>query len=175
MQTSNTSTIHTAHRSLAVEWERHWCSVVGVLTLIFFCFYAKSLFEIAERCNWRIENLYHAVFELATFIAGFLFAIFAYVKTTENRILDAIRQSVYFSRASKYMIIAMTAAAILSILTLPLYVTVPEIKERDFTYWLFCGWAALTIYATSLSVRSMYHFVTILNHSSPKKGTKASH
>jgi hypothetical protein len=63
MQTSNTSIIHTHHRSMAVEWERHWCSIVSAFAFILLWFYAKSLVEMAQRDNWRIENLYHAVFE----------------------------------------------------------------------------------------------------------------
>jgi hypothetical protein len=48
---------------MAVEWERHWCSIVSAFAFILLWFYAKSLVEMAQRDNWRIENLYHAVFE----------------------------------------------------------------------------------------------------------------
>jgi hypothetical protein len=169
MQISNTSTIHTQRKSLAVEWERHWCSALAMITLVFFCAYSKALLEVADKHHWHMDNLYSAIFGLATFIAGFLFAIYTYVKTTENRILDAIRQSIYFGRASRYMIFAMAMATVLSIITIPFFVIVPDIKERDLSYWLFCGWAAFTVYVASLSGRSIYHFITILNNSNPKK------
>jgi hypothetical protein len=169
MQTLNTSAIHTQRKSLAVEWERHWCSAIGIFVLIFSCFYASLLLEAAEKNHWHIDNLYSAIFGLSTFIAGFLFAIYTYVKTTENRTLDAIRQSVYFDRASRYMVFAMAMATVLSLSTIPFFVIVPGIRKMDLSYWLFCGWAGLTVYVAALSVRSLYHFITILNHSNLRK------
>jgi hypothetical protein len=169
MQTSSTSIIPTARRSLAVEWERHWCSAVGLIMFVFFYVYAGHFFEDAERYHWHVDNLYCAIFGLATFAAALLFSVYAYVRTTENKILDAIRQSIYFARASKYIVVAIITTSALSVLTIPLFVTVPEIKSVDLSYLIFCGWAAFTVYAGALSGRSLYHFITILNSSSPKR------
>lgn len=169
MQTSNTSIIRTPNRSLAVEWEKYWCSAVGMAVLVVFGVFAKHWLGIADANHWHLDNLYSAVFGLATFVSGFLFAIYAYVKTTENRILEAIRHSIYFDRASHYMIVAMTMAAILSVVTIPFFVVVPDIKDRHVTYWMFCAWAAFTSYVGCSTIRSVRHFIVILNNSSPRK------
>jgi hypothetical protein len=56
-----------------------------MITLVFFCAYSKALLEVADKHHWHMDNLYSAIFGLATFIAGFLFAIYTYVKNDRKQ------------------------------------------------------------------------------------------
>jgi hypothetical protein len=71
MQILNTSTIHTQNRSLTVEWEKYWCFAAGMVMFVVLGVFAKHWLGIAGTNHWHIDNLYSAVFGLATFVSGF--------------------------------------------------------------------------------------------------------
>jgi hypothetical protein len=169
MPISNTSAVPTARRLLSVEWERHWCSTAGVGTFVVLASFPENIITMTETQHWHFDNLYNSIFGLGIFDAGFLFALYTYTRTTENKILDSIRRSVYFTRASKYMFTAMLVAVCLSILTIPLLVTVPEFSRAHQFYWLFFAWCSFTIYCACLTIRSLRHFIIVLNTADPRR------
>lgn len=166
MNILTTSAKRSAAKVSAVNWERHWPLLVGVLAFLFAYAFAAQMFEIAERHKeaWHIENVYVGVFNFSLAAAAFLFAFYTYICTAEGAILDEIRSSNFFVRAKYFFVKSIAYAGVLSVWTYPYTVTSPHPTDRtSIWYWIVCFWVMFTVDVTSSVIRSLYHFVVILD------------
>lgn len=150
-------------RPTEVQWEEAWPLAAGLAVGLLSLVFGKGAFVFAEAKGWHVDALYNAIFALTAASSAFLFSLYTYAKTADISALKIIRGSKIFSRASRYIINNVTVCFVTSVLTIPFTVIVPTPKVDGLSLLLFAAWSALSVIALCGSVRSVAHFVAILN------------
>lgn len=145
-------------------WEKHWPSFVAVGAFVLAMLYAESFFSHARLSSWKVEALYNSMFNIASAASAFLFAFYTYVRTASGDILVAIRKSIYFKRASSYILRSITFTALFAVVTVPFLIVEPKPESiMDLPYWVVATWCAAACYGLATIARSVYHFIAILD------------
>lgn len=144
-------------------WEKFGPLTLGAIIFVAAYYGAFDVLEAAARNKWHLDALYVSVFNIAAAASAFLFAFYTYVRTSDGAILCEIRRSIFFKRASTYMIRSIVATAILAVASVPFLIVVPQPHDaHHIWYWLICAWSAFSTYVFAAIFRSAYQFIAIM-------------
>lgn len=115
-----------------------WLIGLGVATLIFL-----QRHEIAAQFSskaWKIEAFYAAVFDWSSIQSAFLFSIYAFFLSRSEPFIQAIAKTQPFRELRSYILRALSFTMVLTLFSLPLLVTPPDIAVaavNDVGFMLF--------------------------------------
>jgi hypothetical protein len=109
----------TAVDRLGARWEHIYPGLLGVAGAVAGYLYGPAVLAHMDSRHWDIENLFVAVFTLGTVAAGFGFAIYTFLLTTESGFIGRAKNSIYYRALLTFVLVATILSAVLSIASIP--------------------------------------------------------
>jgi hypothetical protein len=142
-----------------LQWERAYPTVLGVGAGAISLCYAPEILHTIHANNWSVENIYLAIFTIATVASGFTFTTYTFLLTTESGFIGRAKQSIYYRHMLTYVLRATILGGLLAAATVPLLVmkTVPA-SVISVDNLLVAVWWGLTIGTGAAFFRAAYLF-----------------
>lgn len=148
----------------AIFVEKYLPLSVGILTLGAFFWRGHLVVDYAVKQQWVISSLYASVFDVSAIICAFLFSFFVFVKTTNNKILNAFRKRGEYNTLLSHFRRSIGASFLLTLLSIPYMVIVPKSSSyEEVAFYLIGFWVAFSAYTIAASFRSAYQFIGVLD------------
>lgn len=146
------------------HWERFYPLAASVVGLIVGYLYAPGWLHHLHAKDWAVENIFVAVFTIATVLAGFGLAIYTFLLTTESGFIGRAKRSVYYRQMLTYVVIAAALSAILAVVSIPGMV-VKEAPEPYSLHALYIAiWSAMSWWTVAAVYRAGYLFSIFARH-----------
>jgi hypothetical protein len=150
--------MNTLVDKIGVRWEGYYPATFGLVGAIVGCALGPRALHAMEVKQWAIENLFVAVFTLATVTAGFGLAIYTFLLTTESGFIGKAKRSIYYRHLLTYVLIATVLSAGTAILSIPGMV-VKTAPEPHTLHALYVGvWAGLSVWTATALFRAGHLF-----------------
>jgi hypothetical protein len=104
---------------LGVQWERGYPLFSAAAGAAVGYMYGPGWLHHLHEKQWVIENIFVAVFTLATVTAGFGLAIYTFLLTTESGFIGRAKKSIYYRNLLTYVIVATAISAVLAVVSIP--------------------------------------------------------
>ena len=137
---------------ISLQWERVYPLGACALGLVVGYVYTPGWLHHLHEKDWAIENIFVAVFTLATVTAGFGLAIYTFLLTTESGFIGRAKKSIYYRQMLTYVVIAAALSAALALISVPGMV----IKEAPQSHSLHAVYIALWLAASCWTFAALY-------------------
>jgi hypothetical protein len=137
---------------ISLQWERVYPLGACALGLVIGYLYAPGWLHNLHAREWAIENIFVAVFTLATVTAGFGLAIYTFLLTTESGFIGRAKKSIYYRQMLTYVVIAAGLSTVVALISVPgmIIKQAPEPHSLHAVYialWLAAScWTAAAVY-----------------------------
>jgi hypothetical protein len=143
---------------ISLQWERAYPLAACGVGLIVGYLYVPGWLHFLHAKEWAIENIFVAIFTLATVLAGFGLAIYTFLLTTESGFIGRAKRSLYYRQMLTYVVIAAGLSAALAFASIPGMV-VKEAPEPHTLYAIYVAvWSAMGCWAMAAVYRAGYLF-----------------
>ncbi|MHC2712701.1 hypothetical protein ACVIWV_002411 [Bradyrhizobium diazoefficiens] len=150
--------MNTLVDKIGVRWEIHYPAAFGLLGAVLGYVFGPEALHYVHAKDWAMENIFVAVFTLATVTAGFGLAIYTFLLTTETGFIGRTKRSIYYRHLLTYVLIATVLSAITAFLSVPGMV-VKTTPEPHSIHAVYVGvWAGLSVWTASALSRAGYLF-----------------
>lgn len=149
-------------------WNRAWFEryapiFLGALSLLSCWYFRSELSASFEPGKWDSSNLYSAVFNWSSIQSGFLFAIYGFIVTKRDGFVGKIFGGRAFSLFIKFTGRACVGGFVLTITSLPLLVSDPDISQAStVTFYLISLWFSFFVWAFFAFLRVAFSFGLIV-------------
>jgi hypothetical protein len=137
---------------IALQWERVYPLAACAIGLVVGYLYAPAWLDHLHAKDWAIENIFVAIFTLATVTAGFGLAIYTFLLTTESGFIGRAKKSVYYRQMLTYVVIAAGLSSALALISIPGMI----IKEAPQPHSLHAVYIALWLAASCWTAAAVY-------------------
>lgn len=143
---------------IGVRWEGYYPSVLGVIGAVVACIKGPEALQYIHAKEWAVENIFVAIFTLATVTAGFGLTIYTFLLTTELGFIGLAKRSIYYRHLLTYVLIATVLSAVTALLSVPGMV-VKDAPVPHSIHAVYVGvWAGLSIWTTAALFRAGHLF-----------------
>jgi hypothetical protein len=143
---------------IALQWERVYPLVACGVGLVVGYLYAPGWLHHLHAKEWAIENIFVAVFTLATVTAGFGLAIYTFLLTTESGFIGRAKKSIYYRQMLTYVVIAAGLSSGLALTSVPGMI-IKEAPQPHSLHAFYVGvWFALSFWTAAAIYRAGYLF-----------------
>lgn len=104
---------------LGFQWERVYPTIAGLIGFVIAWLYAPGWLNYLHAKEWAIENIFVAIFTLATVTAGFGLAIYTFLLTTDSGFIGKAKKSIYYRQMLTYVILATGISGVLAAVSIP--------------------------------------------------------
>jgi hypothetical protein len=104
---------------ISLHWETRYPVLSALVCALLGYFYAPDALHYVHQKQWAIENIFVAVFTLSTVIAGFGFAVYTFLLTTESGFIGRVKNSIYYRHLLTYVLWATALSAALAVMSIP--------------------------------------------------------
>lgn len=137
--------------------------IVGI-SLFAYLFWGTDFADFVEAKKWEISALYSSVFDLTSIICAFLLSFLIFVKTTNNRVLNAYRDRSEYALLISHFKRSIASSFCVTIVTVPYLIIVPLSSEMWSLEYIFVAlWFGLAAYSLAAAVRSAYEFLAVVD------------
>jgi hypothetical protein len=143
---------------VALQWERVYPPAAGAVGLVIGYLYAPGWLHALHAKEWAIENLFVAVFTLATVTAGFGLAIYTFLLTTESGFIGRAKLSIYYRQMLTYVVTAAALSAVQAALSVPGMVIKEAPHPYTFHALYIAVWLAISFWTAAAVYRAGYLF-----------------
>jgi hypothetical protein len=143
---------------IGVRWESYYPSAIGAIgAVVGYVIGPEALHAIHVR-QWALENLFVAIFTLATVTAGFGLAIYTFLLTTESGFIGKAKRSIYYRHLLTYVLIGTVLSAVTAVISIPGMV-VKEAPEPHSLHAIYIGlWFGISVWTASALFRAGHLF-----------------
>jgi hypothetical protein len=150
--------MNTLVDKIGVRWEGYYPSAFGVIAAVAGGTIGIHAFHYVHVKQWAIENIFVAIFTLATVTAGFGLAIYTFLLTTESGFIGRAKRSIYYRHLLTYVLIATVLSAITAFVSVPGMV-VKEAPEPHSLHAVYVGvWSGLSVWTAAALFRAGHLF-----------------
>jgi hypothetical protein len=150
--------MNTLVDKIGVRWEGYYPVAFGFAAAVAGCAVGPRALHAMEAKQWAIENLFVAIFTLATVTAGFGLAIYTFLLTTESGFIGMAKRSIYYRHLLTYVLIATVLSAITAFASVPGMI-VKEAPEPHSLHAFYVGvWAGLSFWTAAALFRAGHLF-----------------
>ncbi|MGX9431757.1 hypothetical protein [Bradyrhizobium sp. LeoA1S1] len=150
--------MNTLVDKIGVRWEEHYPSVFGIIgALVGFTLGPEALHYVHAK-QWAMENIFVAVFTLATVTAGFGLAIYTFLLTTETGFIGRAKRSIYYRHLLTYVLIATVLSAVAALASVPGMVVKDAPEQYSFHAAYVGVWVGLSIWTAAALFRAGHLF-----------------
>jgi hypothetical protein len=143
---------------ISLQWERLYPLVACALGLAVGYVYAPGWLHHLHEKDWAIENIFVAVFTLATVTAGFGLAIYTFLLTTESGFIGRAKKSIYYRQMLTYVVIAAALSATLALISIPGMI-IKEAPQSHSPHAIYIAlWLAALCWTSAAVYRAGYLF-----------------
>src|ERR1700730_13561914 len=96
--------MNTLVDKIGVRWEGYYPSLLGIVGAVVGYAIGPEALHAAHVKQWAVENIFVAVFTLATVTAGFGLAIYTFLLTTESGFIGRTKRSIYYKNLLYYVL-----------------------------------------------------------------------
>lgn len=140
------------------RWEANYPLVFATVAAVFGYVFGPAALHSMHSKQWVIENVFVATFTLATVTAGFGFAIYTFLLTTETGFIARAKRSIYYKRLLTFVLLATALSAILAFISVPGMV-VKEAPHPHSAHAFYVGmWAGVVGWTSAALFRAGYLF-----------------
>lgn len=143
---------------ISLQWERVYPLVACAAGLVVGYLLVPSWLHHLHAKDWAIENIFVAVFTLATVLAGFGLAIYTFLLTTESGFIGRTKRSIYYRQMLTYVVIAAGLSTTLAFASVPGMVIKQAPEPHTLHAVYVAGWSALLCWAIAAVYRAGYVF-----------------
>jgi hypothetical protein len=143
---------------MALQWERVYPLTAFGVGLAIGYFYVPGWLNALHARDWAIENIFVAIFTLATVIAGFGLTIYTFLLTTESGFIGRAKKSIYYRQMLTYVVIAAALSTVLAFASIPGMI-IKEAPQPHSIYAAYVAiWLAITLWTVAAVYRAGYLF-----------------
>ena len=120
--------------------------------------YAPGWIHSLHAKQWAIENIFVAVFTLATVTAGFGLAIYTFLLTTESGFIGRAKKSMYYRQMLTYVVIAAGLSTVVALISVPGMIINQPPEPHSLHAVYIAIWLAASCWTTAAVYRAGYLF-----------------
>lgn len=151
-------------RRCAGKWEHAFPWAIGSGCAIAWLAGGHNVVSHAAESGWNLENIYGALFDLATVFTGFLSAFYGIVQSGDGKYISRIRDTLNFHTFIRFLRSAIICGATFSIFCIPFLIVEPLPKEPlSWEQFPLAVWAGFAGYSFSAFWRVARSFFILLD------------
>lgn len=141
-----------------VKWEAYYPLTFGIVGGLLAYVIGPHTMQAIESRQWEIENLFVAVFTLGTVTAGFGFAIYTFLLTTDSGFIGIAKRSIYYRHILTYVLRGTFLSTVTAVLSIPgmLVKCAPEVGS--FHAFYVAVWSGVSIWTGAALFRAGHLF-----------------
>lgn len=144
-------------KNAAHRWEKWHPPALAAATTTALWLWGFPLAQQAVERQWKVDELYTAVFNIAGIYTAFLFTFYSFIATTDRGFIGRSKDSRYYRQTVNYTISALVLGGALCVLTLPILVIEPDLRSHAGRV-VASSWVGLSVWASAAFVRAAYLF-----------------
>jgi hypothetical protein len=138
----------------SLRWEAYYPAVVGGGGAMLGYIYGPEVLHFMHTKDWAIENIFVAIFTLATVTAGFGLAIYTFLLTTESGFIGRAKRSVYYRHLLTYVLTATVFSAVAAVVSIPGMVVKDAPAAHSLHAIYVALWCGIDFWTISTLVRA---------------------
>jgi hypothetical protein len=143
---------------LGVSWELAYPAALGFAGAVAGYLYAPAWFASLHAKEWAIENVFVAVFTLATVTAGFGLAIYTFLLTTENGFIGRAKRSIYYRHLLSYVLRVIVLSSVLALASIPGMIVKDAPEPYSLHAFYIAFWAGVLVWTSAALFRAGHLF-----------------
>lgn len=149
--------------------EKHAPFFLAVVVAVLLIYKMEYVQQNSSYGTINFVNLYAAMFDWSAIQTGFLFAIFGYVAGKSDGFIEAVRHTTPMKAFLGYQRTAIALGFAITFISIPLMVISHKIHSSNFSYYVFCGWAFISVWGFFAFMRVAYLFGLLVRPKEPKR------